>query len=257
MIEINLLPGSQHREKTSAVPFVQYLLGWQESLKDRYLAGAIAAIVIALLAVVILYTKQSSRSSNLDERELRAVQDSARYTAVLTAKKKAEATRDSLYRQLAVIKSIDDSRFLWPHLLEEVSAALPPYTWLTSILQTSAPPNAAALDTTLLKNKPGSAQNDKDREKKRKARADSLLIAASQATHFRIVGHTVDLQALTRFIRALEASPFIQNVQLTRSELILAEGGKEVTEFLLEAESERPTRNMIRTVPLEVGGGER
>jgi hypothetical protein len=68
---------------------------------------------------------------------------------------------------------------------------------------------------------------------------------------FRIVGHTLDIQALTRFMKALEASPFIQNVQLTRSDLIQSEG-KEVTEFFLEADTQTPPAFAIKTVPLVV-----
>jgi Tfp pilus assembly protein PilN len=207
----------------------------------------VLSVVLALATILTLYTKQSSRGDELTERELKAVQDSARYTAVLTAKRKAEATRDSLYQQLAVIKSIDDSRYLWPHLLEEISAALPPYTWLTAVLQTSAPPNAAAWDTADVKPKAG----DKNAASK-KAKADSLLVAATQSTRFRITGHTVDIQALTRFMKSLEQSPFIRNVQIARSELVMTEGGKEVTEFVLEAESEKPGPGVIQTVPLSL-----
>ena len=35
----------------------------------------------------------------------------------------------------------------------------------------------------------------------------------------RLVGRTVDIQALTRFMKDLEASPFLTNVQLDKSEL--------------------------------------
>nr|MBA3657318.1 PilN domain-containing protein [Gemmatimonadaceae bacterium] len=86
----------------------------------------------------------------------------------------------------------------------------------------------------------------------RKEKADSLLQAASQSTKFRIVGHTADIQALTRFMKSLEQSPFIRNVQLARSELVMTEGGKEVTEFVLEAESEHPGPGIIQTVPLSL-----
>jgi hypothetical protein len=81
------------------------------------------------------------------ERERRAVEDSTRFKVVLAAKTKAEATRDSLYQQVAIIKSIDASRYLWPHLLDEISSSLPPYTWLTSVSQTSSPPSSVALDS--------------------------------------------------------------------------------------------------------------
>ena len=89
--------------------------------------------------------------------------------------------------------------------------------------------------------------------KTRKARADSVLAIASRTTKFRVVGQTVDIQALTLFMKTLEASPFIQNVQLTRSDIVTADG-KEVTEFQLEAESQVPPPYLIKSVPLTAGG---
>jgi hypothetical protein len=54
-------------------------------------------------------------------------------------------------------------------------------------------------------------------------------------------------------MKTLEASPFIQNVQLTKSDLVIVDG-KEVTEFNLEAESQKPPPFIIRTVAMSVGG---
>lgn len=250
MIEINLLPGASDRARGTRFGAADLKAMVGERVKDRFLIGAVASSLVAIAAIGLMYTGQSSSYGALEERELTAVQDSARYTAVLTAKRKAEATRDSLYRQLAIIKSIDDSRFLWPHILEEISGALPAYTWLTSIVQTSAPPNAAAMDTSAIKLPEKSSESDKD--KIRRARADSILTAASQATRFRVIGNTVDIQALTNFMKALETSPFIRNIQLTRSDLVVSEG-KEVTEFMLEGESEKAPAFAIRTLPLTVG----
>jgi hypothetical protein len=53
-------------------------------------------------------------------------------------------------------------------------------------------------------------------------------------------------------MKSLEQSPFIRNVQISRSELVMTEGGKEVTEFVLEAESEKPGPGVIQTVPLSL-----
>lgn len=52
-------------------------------------------------------------------------------------------------------------------------------------------------------------------------------------------------------MKLLEASPFIQNVQLARSEMALVDG-KEVTEFTLEAQYERPDASLISTAPVSV-----
>jgi len=253
MIQVNLLPGSASKSQGRDLNLSGLVSGAASSISDKYLVSAVGVVSATVLAVGFLFMGQSSRERTLMEREQRGVQDSARYRVVLEAKAKAEATRDSLYQQVAIIKSIDDSRYLWPHLLEEISNALPQYTWLTVVTQTSAPPSSAVQDTTRR-----AAAKDADGKPKvstaaeKKARADSVLAEASRATKFRIVGHTVDIQALTLFMKTLEASPFIQNVQLTRSDLVLADN-KEVTEFQLEAESQKPPPFLVKTVAMNVG----
>ena len=155
-------------------------------------------------------------------------------------------------RQLGVITTIDSARYAWAHVLDEVSRALPPYTWLTAVQQTSAPPLPVA---------PPKAKGDKpDGDKAagdakadgKTAKPDSA--AARTALTFRVVGQTVDIQALTAFMRELEASPFIQHVQLARSEAVQADG-KEVTEFTLDAELQPPPRDLLRTERLAVPVG--
>ncbi len=74
---------------------------------------------------------------------------------------------------------------------------------------------------------------------------------STEALRFRIIGNTVDIQALTRFMKLLETSPFVQNVQLARSELVMVDG-KEVTEFQLDAEYERPEKALITTAPVSL-----
>jgi len=253
MIQVNLLPGTASKSRDSKFNLGGLVSGAASSVKDKFLVGAVASVSTVVLAVALLFMGQSSREHTLIEREQRAMQDSARYKLVLAAKAKAEATRDSLYQQVAIIKSIDDSRYLWPHLLEEISNALPQYTWLTFVTQTSAPPSSAVQDTSTRRRAAQADSAKKLTPEQKKARADSVLAAASRATKFRIVGHTVDIQALTLFMKTLEASPFIQNVQLTRSDLVLVDT-KEVTEFNLEAESQKPPPFLVKTVAMSVGG---
>jgi Tfp pilus assembly protein PilN len=251
MIQVNLLPGTAAKSRDRDFNITGMLSGAAANVTDKFFVSAVGAAAASVLAVGFLYMGQSTRERTLVEAERKAVQDSARYKVVLEAKAKAEATRDSLYQQVAIIKSIDDSRYLWPHLLEEISNALPQYTWLTSVTQTSAPPSSAFQDTT---RRGASAPDPKQKvsDKDRKAHADSVLAAAARATRFKIVGHTVDIQALTLFMKTLESSPFIQNVQLTRSDLVLSDG-KEVTEFVLEAETQKPPAFLVKTVAMAVG----
>jgi len=263
MIEINLLPGDgkkKRRAKTSSSSKFEFnlkppawLAGITENLTDKYMLGAVGAAGVSGLLLALLFISQTARATMLEARETKAVKDSAQFGAVLSAKAKAEATRDSLYQQIAIIKSIDDSRYMWSHLMYEISNALPQYTWLTEITQTSLPRSVAVVDT--VKKAAGDstmspAQRTAARDRAKRIRSDSLMAAAKELK-FRLIGHTVDIQALTRFMKSLEASPFIQNVQLSRSDLVQAEG-KEVTQFTLEAESQAPPAFAIKTVPLIV-----
>jgi Tfp pilus assembly protein PilN len=264
MIEINLLPGDGKKKRRSAAAPTKFefnlkpppwLVGITEKMTDKYMLGAVAAAGVSGALIVLMFISQTARATILEARETQATKDSAQFSAVLNAKAKAEATRDSLYQQIAIIKSIDDSRYLWSHLMYEISNALPQYTWLTQITQTSTPKSVAATDsvkravsTDTVGKTPRQMAIEQDRAKR--ARSDSVLAAAKQVK-FKIVGHTVDIQALTRFMKSLEASPFIQNVQLSRSDLVQAEG-KEVTEFTLEAETQPPPPFAIKTVPLVV-----
>jgi Tfp pilus assembly protein PilN len=224
-------------------------------MTDKYMLGAIGTAIASGLLIALMFISQTARATMLEARETQAVKDSAQYGTLLNAKAKAEATRDSLYQQIAIIKSIDDSRYLWSHLMFEISNALPQYTWLTEVTQTSTPKSVAVADTIKKAAGADSAagtprQRALERDRAKRARSDSLL-AAAKDIQFRVVGHTVDIQALTRFMKSLEASPFIQNVQLTRSDLVQAEG-KEVTEFTLAAQTQAPPPFAIKTVPLIV-----
>ena len=253
MIQVNLLPGTSSRSQGRSFDLGGMISNATAGVRDKYMLAAVGSVGTVVLAVGLLFMSQSNLERSLTEREQKAMQDSARYKVVLAAKEKAEATRDSLYQQVAIIKSIDDSRFLWPHLLEEISNALPQYTWLTLVTQTSAPPSTAFQDTVKkAKNAPVDTTKTKSEAAEKKARADAVLAEAAKATKFRVVGHTVDIQALTLFMKTLEASPYIQNVQLTRSDLVIVDT-KEVTEFQLEAESQQPPPFLVKTVSYALG----
>jgi type IV pilus assembly protein PilN len=236
MIEINLLPGAGKKARSAgagATVGASFATA-ATHVKDPFMILAAASLVVAAGAVALLSYQQQSKAADLSSHEQKQVQDSTRYAAVLREKKKAETQRDSVMRQLNIIKTIDNDRFVWPHIMDEVSRALPQYTWLVSVRQTSLTPVAGE-----------QVVDPKDPNKKKKADPDE----APPAMKFVIVGNTVDIQALTRFMKLLDASPFIQNVQLQNSALVQADG-KEVTEFTLDAEYKQPDSTAIRTVPL-------
>jgi Tfp pilus assembly protein PilN len=202
--------------------------------------AAAVSIVAATGAIGWLHLSQARKADDLTERERRAVQDSTRFVAVLRERNRALAQRDSVQRQLEIIKSIDNDRFVWSHIMDEVSRALPPYTWLKGIQQSAviAPPTTPPPPPPK-----GDAAKDKGKPTPPPPPPPPPVLK------FQIAGNTVDIQALTRFMKLLEASPFIQNVTIAKAELVSLEG-KEVQEFLLEAEYERPDPSVISTVPV-------
>ena len=125
-----------------------------------------------------------------------------------------------MVRELDIIRTIDNDRFVWPHIMDEVSRALPPYTWLTHI--TAMPPRQLpeGADSTV---------------------APPLM--------FRIEGRTMDLQAYTRFLRQLEASPWVAGVAPMEAKTII-DKERPVTQFSIEAQFDRADSAYIRTVPL-------
>jgi Tfp pilus assembly protein PilN len=236
MIEINLLPGAGKKVRGAGAGAAvgASFASAATKIKNPFTLLAAASVILSAATIGILTWQQQAKADALAAGEQKQVQDSTRYAAVLREKKKAETQRDSVMRQLNIIKTIDNNRFVWPHIMDEVSRALPQYTWLVSIKETTPPPAAS-----------GPADpKDKDKDKKKPDLDD-----APQAMKFQIIGNTVDIQALTRFMKLLEASPFIQNVQLNNSALVQTDG-KDVTEFTLDAEYQRPDSTAIRTVPL-------
>ena len=247
MIEINLLPGSgkKARGKSSGIALGGVFSGIIAQVKDPYLMGAAALVILSAVATVGLWGLQQSTSSRLDRELQTAVQDSIRFGLMIKERRKVLAQRDEVLGQLSMIKTIDDNRFTWPHIMDEVSRALPPYTWLTSMAQTSAvpaPPGSEPPAPAPVPGKPAAPAG---------VTAQAAADTAPTRLTFRLIGQTVDIQALTRFMKDLEASPFIEDIQLIKSVTIIVEQ-REVTEFQLDAAWETPDPSVIRTVPVSL-----
>jgi type IV pilus assembly protein PilN len=243
MIEINLLPGGGGRKAKSRgggggirIDLKGMLASITGRFTDKFLLAAVASSAVASVAIGMLYTRQTYREVTLAVAEEQAVKDSSRLAIALAEKIKAEAIRDTALRQINIIKSIDDDRFVWPHVLDELSRALTPYTWLSTITYAGNP--QGTINVTVA---PPAV----------KGKVDTTVVR--EDINLRILGQTVDIQALTRFMRQLEASPYIANVRLEKSEMVL-EGNKEVTQFTLLAIYTRPDPATLRRVPLTITG---
>lgn len=244
MIQINLLPGANKKPTSrQSVDLSAFRNGFAGMFRDRFLIGATAVIVLSIGAVGYLYESQSAQGADLEAHQDRAVADSTRYANFLKDRHHAEAVRDTLLRQVNIIKSLDEDRFVWAHVMDEVSRALPQYTWLTTVAFTGTPQGSL--------NVVASPKIDTSSAAKKKApkRLETDIPRDPIGVH--VQGHTVDIQALTRFMKDLEASPYLSNVQLDHSELAL-ELNKEVTQFQLTIAYSRPDSTVIRRVPLSL-----
>jgi len=246
MIGINLLPGTGTKTRRSSgggrslpkLDIAASIASLREKIRDPWMLGAVGVTILVVAAVGLLYTTQARREAALEEAEQKAVQDSTRYASVLRERERAEAKRDTVLRSLNLVRAIDDDRFIWPHVLDEVSRALPPYTWIVS-LGFSGIGQAQQPITTL----PAAAAGGKKHHVQ--------TVIPRDTVHIRIVGNTVDIQALTRFMKQLESSPFLEDVQLAKSERA-SDNGKEVTQFQLDMTYTRPDPELVRRVPLAV-----
>ena len=247
MIEINLIPGTGKKARKGGGGGAKFDLGasfanLKAKVRDPYMLGAIGSAVVAILVTGGLYSMQESRSARLDDELQKAVQDSTRYASVLREREKAEAKRDTVLRSLNMIRAIDDDRYIWPHIMDEVSSALPPYTWIVA-LSFSGVGQATAPIRTVVDAEP--ASNGKRRRK------PAQTEVVRDTIRIRLVGNTVDIQALTRFMKQLEVSPMLENVTLMSSARAM-DNGKEVTQFQLDMLYARPGATDVRRVPLAV-----
>jgi Tfp pilus assembly protein PilN len=220
MIKINLLPGVKRKGSGSAKDAVMTRLrDFGAKVKDPLLLVAVAAWVLAAGFIGYGLFSNSAKMRDLEPRLEQAKDEHRRYRNLMTEKRKTETIRDSLLAQIGVIRGVDGDRYTWPHVLDEVTKAMPAYTWLVDLSVVTA---AAVTDS-----------------------ADTV----APAMQFQIGGRTVDIQAYTRFLRQLEASPWIINVTPMQAQTVV-EKERAVTAFTIRATFARADSAYIRTVPM-------
>jgi Tfp pilus assembly protein PilN len=227
MITINLRPG-QKRKSRGASPLAgmkDRLRGVTDTVKDPMLIAAVAAWVVVGAWGAWAFVSTGRQLAGLEPRLEQARSEQKRFKGFIAEKRKQELIRDSLVAQIGVIRSVDGDRYVWPHILDEIARALPAYTWLTNVaIEANNVVNTAVTDTTAVDTMPPALQ-------------------------FRVEGRTVDMQAYTRFLRQLEASPWIEEVMAVEAKTVV-EKERPVTAFTIRATFTRADSAYIRTVPL-------
>lgn len=186
MIEVNLHPAgakakakAKGRRRRAGGP----ALGGRGA-RNPWATAMIAALIAAPLLMGAMWFLQRSQSSSLEERLQEASADSTRL-ADLRVLSDSLTSRQRLVRErVELIRGLDRDRFVWPHILDEVSGSLPDFVWLTSIQESAPLP-----DLTL-----------------------------------EIRGMAATALAVTEYVRRLEMSPYLGLVRILGSQQIPAEG---------------------------------
>lgn len=178
----------------------------------RALLGGAAGLLVVLLVAYGMW-HLGERRAQLEAEVAQEVRDSTGFATTIELVHALQTRQDTIRQKIGIIREVDQRRYVWPHLLDEISNAVPTYTWLTAI---SSSEPADSVDRS-----PGVA----------------------------IQGNAGSTQALTRFMKSLEASPFIRDVTLVTSEQESVEG-RALHRFSLEARYETPDTSALVTVPI-------
>ena len=230
MITVNLKPGLKRKRAGSPLAgAVAGVKAFGSKVKDPALLVAVAAWVGVGGFLGYNWFSNTTALRALEPQLEQTRAEHQRFKTFLDQKHKQEQIRDSLLTQITTIRSVDGDRYVWPHVLDEVTRALPSYTWLVDLSPVAAPPPPTAAQTKDKKQQP----------------ADT----APKTIAFQLNGRTVDIQAYTRFLRNLEASPWIMNVTPVSAQTIV-EQERAVTAFTIRAEFKQADSAYIRTAPL-------
>ena len=232
MIEINLLPGKKKAAKGTgmqlAMPDFKGLIA---QVKDPWLLAAVAAWVIVGGGGAALFITERARLAAAESRLDAVRAEKRRYDIVIAQKRQAEKVRDSLIYEINVIRDIDADRYIWPHVLDQATKALPPYTWITRVQAVGAMVQPGTQSPGAL---PQLMTEDS---------------AGVSTVRVNIEGRTVDIQAYTTFLRQLAASPWFTEVTPASSQTVI-ENDRPVTAFQVTVRYRLADSVYIRTVPL-------
>lgn len=216
MIRVNLLPGGKKGpSRGGGLPIS--LPQFKGLPTDKWVLGSAVVGVLVFLIVGWLVFSVGNRRGALEEELEEARQDSVRYADLIQRTEQLTARRDSIAEKVDIIQEIDQGRYVWPHIMDEIARALPDYTWLNSLEQVSAAPNLT----------------------------------------FRLDGMAGNNFALTRFMNNLQSSPFFGTVDFVSSEQeVVGEGANQQVayRFVLETSYQQPPTEYLETVPLFDGG---
>lgn len=223
MLEVNLHPDRKRRKGGGGFS-PDELLGSLRSMVPSGGGGDPWSMALAVVAIVVLggggalWYMQGNRLDEIESRIQSMAQDSARLANLQGIVDSLETRRAEIRERMSHVEELDKGRYVWPHLLNELSASLPDAAWLTSIERSSAIPTL---------------------------RVSVEGVAASPLV-------------ITEYVRALRDRQHVADVQMGGSQRQQLDQGGYGHSFQLTVVYRRPPPAAIRTRPLisaNVGSG--
>jgi Tfp pilus assembly protein PilN len=210
VIEINLLSSGESRRPTrkraGAAPSKPKVPAFHG---DPWMVGLGVAGLLVVLGAGWSFWGTASAKSSLELQIAQEVTDSTRFATTIALVDALRARQDTIQQKISVIRSVDTRRFVWPRLLDQISYALPAFTWINRLSSSTG----------------------------------------AQGPRLTLEGAAGSTQALTRFMKNLEESPFIRDVTLVTTEQVTSEG-RTFNRFTLEAQYEQPDSTFLETIPV-------
>ena len=184
MIEVNLHPhrggkkGASGRRLALPAALTRFGKGEKKGERDVWTTVAVAVPLLVLLVVGWLWFSQRSTRTDLDARLETALEDSTRLADLRSLSDSITSRRSRIGERLELVRTLDEGRFVWPHLLDEIGRALPAYTWLTALRQNATEPRLEV----------------------------------------QVDGLSANPLAITRFVRNLQDSPYVAEVRILGSQ---------------------------------------
>ena len=230
MISVNLRPGTKRgKSGPTFSASLDRIKGLGSAIKDPLRLVAVLAWVGVAGFLGYTFVRTGTRLGELEPRLVQARAEHRRFQDFLQQKHREELVRDSILSQIRTIQQVDGDRYVWPHILDEVSRALPPFTWLVNLAFVPVAQKATTF-----------------------AAADSAAAAADTLpppVQVQLTGRTVDIQGYTRFMRQLEDSPWLNNITAVSANTVV-EKGRAVTAFVLNVTYNKPPNDRVQTVPV-------
>jgi Tfp pilus assembly protein PilN len=223
MIEVNLHPSGEKKRRKKGGLFSGVDLGMPDfgdieildSIRaEPWNAAFIASLVIVPLIVGVLWFTQRSSEQELESRLDTALADSARLADLRALSDSLTERRTEIRSRIELVRGLDQNRYVWPHLMDEVASALPSSAWLQGVTQQSPLPGL------------------------------QVQVEGTAGTPL----------VITDFVRNLESSPYIRDVQIVGSSKEIIDGVS-TQSFTLNLRYRAQTDTTPATITLSTGGG--